>query len=187
MNLQVCEENIGGSIIRIYGHPISDFIFFRMVFWGPGQFEIAETLGDDPAYQPYFRFTRDIDGGEPYNPTDLLLEYKISDLVIPMTNGTQKFTNFAALTDIRRIEVQLASGSIGIDRIEIVNPACDGVSGSVWIGHPVEEGGIVDTGDWLGIVNVSDEPYIWSYDLDGWLYIDPDQATPNGGWFFVPR
>lgn len=186
MNLLPGDENLGGSVIRIYGDAVSEFVFFKMVFWGPSQFEIAETLGDDPTYQPYFRFTRDIDGGEEYTPSQLLLEYKFSDLVVPMTNGDQKFTDFAAFADIRRIEVQLASGIIGLDRIEIANPD-DGVSGSVWIGRPVDENGNVDTGDWLGEVNVSDDPYIWSYDLESWLYIDPDEATPAGSWIYVIR
>lgn len=51
-----------------------------------------------------------------------------------------------------------------------------------WRSYPVGENGWVDTGSWLSWVNVSNDPWIWSASLQGWLY-SQDQSD----WFYIPR
>lgn len=189
MNLQVCEENLDASVIRIYGNipdgnpPGTAFMYVRMVFFaisGP----IAETGVRDSQ-----QFPEDLGGymklkdEDTTNASELLAEFPFSKLKVPIV-GTD-FTNFAALADVRGIELQMGTGTIEIDRIEIVNEMCDGGGGgNDWGGNPVDGDGNVDTGSWLGWLNVDSAPYAWSYGLDGWVYVDESTLSPTGGWIY---
>lgn len=55
-----------------------------------------------------------------------------------------------------------------------------------WFGYPVDAGGNVDTGSFMGFLNVTlAAPWVWSFSLNNWLYI-PD-VTEGGAWAFVHR
>lgn len=57
-----------------------------------------------------------------------------------------------------------------------------------WGQYPVEEAnGAVDTGDFLGWINVATSPWIWSYDLSGWMYLPEENIDQNGGWTYIFR
>jgi hypothetical protein len=54
-----------------------------------------------------------------------------------------------------------------------------------WGGYPIaNDAGDVDTGDWLGWINVSAAPYIFSYSL-GWIYMTEPDAAATGSWGYV--
>ncbi len=52
------------------------------------------------------------------------------------------------------------------------------------IGNSIANGW-VNTGDWLGYVNVDNAPWIYSDDLDNWMYIEEANVSSSGGWVFV--
>ncbi|MEX0323739.1 MAG: spondin domain-containing protein [Puniceicoccaceae bacterium] len=57
-----------------------------------------------------------------------------------------------------------------------------------WGQYPVDgASGIVDTGDFLGLINVSASPWIWSYDLSSWIYFPEENINQNGGWTYILR
>jgi hypothetical protein len=49
----------------------------------------------------------------------------------------------------------------------------------------VDAAGNVDTTPWLGWVNVAAKPYIWSYTLNTYMYIDEGSITSGGSWVYV--
>jgi hypothetical protein len=58
-----------------------------------------------------------------------------------------------------------------------------------WAGYTVDEAsGNVDTGDWLGLLHVTPSPWVYSYSLGKWLFIDPSKiSNSSGGWAFAPK
>jgi hypothetical protein len=56
-----------------------------------------------------------------------------------------------------------------------------------WIVFHIDENGDADTGKWIGWINVNLAPYIWSYSLTGWMYVDEYSVTDSGMWTYVFR
>ena len=54
-----------------------------------------------------------------------------------------------------------------------------------WAGYLVLESGDCNTGDWLGWVNVSAKPWILSYSLNQWIYIEEAAVSDVGSWVYV--
>jgi hypothetical protein len=65
-------------------------------------------------------------------------------------------------------------------------PAGDGTGGDpdTWYGYAVGEEGWVDTGTWMGWVNVEHDPFIYVLDLAGYLYVPT--AMESGAWVYRP-
>ena len=57
----------------------------------------------------------------------------------------------------------------------------------VWAGLPVDENGNVDTGDVLGWINVSSGNWVWSYNLEAWLYLEEPTDLSAGVWSYVTK
>lgn len=56
-----------------------------------------------------------------------------------------------------------------------------------WAGYPISEDGVhVDTGDFLGMVNIQHDPWIWVYSLDRYIYMPSDGVLMEGSWSFLP-
>jgi hypothetical protein len=51
-----------------------------------------------------------------------------------------------------------------------------------WLGYPVSEQGWVDTGSWLGWVNVTNDPFVWMDKLGKYTHISGDS-----GWVYLPK
>lgn len=47
--------------------------------------------------------------------------------------------------------------------------------------------GNVDTHGWLGLLNVSHSPWIYSYSLDTWIHMPEDRLTEFGAWAHIAR
>lgn len=60
-----------------------------------------------------------------------------------------------------------------------------GTVGLTWAGYPRDELGNVNTGDWLGYLDVSYGDWVWSYSLSGWLYLPESSVGEAGAWTFV--
>ena len=91
-------------------------------------------------------------------------------------------------------------GPKGVDSMHFDNIAIDtsglnlstpsaggGNPGDSWAGYPVLDGGDCNTGDWLGWVNVLTEPWIWSYTLNGWFYVEEGNIGAGGSWIYMPK
>lgn len=52
-----------------------------------------------------------------------------------------------------------------------------------WYGYEIVDG-LANTEGWLGWLSVADDPWIFSYSLEGWLYL-PEQTTDSGAWVYV--
>lgn len=74
--------------------------------------------------------------------------------------------------------------NISIRTGEDLIPGDPGSSG-MYAGYPVLEGGFVDTGAWLGFLYVGDSPWVWSYTLNNWLFMEEPEADSPGAWVFV--
>ena len=84
-------------------------------------------------------------------------------------------------------------GAKGIDFFLFDNVAIDTAaqnltmptSGATWAGYPVDSLGYVDTGAWMGYINVNFAPIIWSVSLNAWMYM-PEASVGNGGaWTYI--
>ena len=64
------------------------------------------------------------------------------------------------------------------DGVNLTNPLCYG-------GYSVDGSRDVDSDDWLGWINVAKAPYIWSYSLNNWIYMEEPAADAPGGWAYV--
>ncbi|HSH09911.1 MAG TPA: hypothetical protein VK995_05955, partial [Oceanipulchritudo sp.] len=90
--------------------------------------------------------------------------------------GTWLFTPEAYVT---------SSGSwvYAIDPNGTGNP--DGGAGGTWEGYPVDEQGYVNTGSFLGYLQVSTAPWVWSVALETWLYVPPGSLAAGQAWIYV--
>jgi hypothetical protein len=66
-----------------------------------------------------------------------------------------------------------------------VTPTGDGPVEQTWAGFPVDESGNCDTGDFLGYINVSEAPKVYSYACKTYLYMDESYVGPGGAWAYV--
>lgn len=56
-----------------------------------------------------------------------------------------------------------------------------------WAGYPIQaDGHSVDTGDFLGWMDVDNQPWIYCYDLGHWIYCEEEAVTETGAWVYMP-
>lgn len=61
----------------------------------------------------------------------------------------------------------------------------DGGSSSTWGPWDIVANGDVNTEGWMGWLNVTFKPWIWSYARDGWVYAEEPNAS--GGWVYMMK
>lgn len=54
-----------------------------------------------------------------------------------------------------------------------------------WYGFDISAEGWVDTGDWMGMIYVTNDPWVYSLDLQNWVYISADGVGEAGAWSYV--
>lgn len=74
------------------------------------------------------------------------------------------------------------SGSITFGNLE---GYIEGEEIPMWAGYEIDENGDVDTGSWMGKLYVEHSPWVWSYDLGAYVFIDPANVGPGGSWIYV--
>lgn len=55
-----------------------------------------------------------------------------------------------------------------------------------WAGYTVDESGYADTGDWMGMVYVTNDPWIYVYDLGKYVHIPTEAVSESGAWIYTP-
>ncbi|MEX0331897.1 MAG: hypothetical protein AB3N64_10780 [Puniceicoccaceae bacterium] len=98
-----------------------------------------------------------------------------------LTSGT----SFASSYDFTFDEANLGKNRGSLTGVAIAEVA--GSGGNTWKGYPVGDAGYVDTGGWLGWVNVIEDPWIYSVPFASWMYISTEQSGEGGAWVYVLR
>ena len=70
--------------------------------------------------------------------------------------------------------------------VEYVRVYAPADSAMEWRGWPLSASGYADTGDWLGMLYVMEDPWVYSPAM-GWIYL-PETTEPQAGeWGWIPR
>jgi hypothetical protein len=57
---------------------------------------------------------------------------------------------------------------------------------ATWAGYPVDgDGRSVDTGNFLGWIDIAEEPWIYVYSLNKYIYAPVDNISASGGWVWI--
>ena len=57
----------------------------------------------------------------------------------------------------------------------------------MWGPYSFVTSGYVDTGNFLDVLWVTLEPWVWSWKLQKWLYVDSTRVADGKGWVFIPK
>lgn len=84
-------------------------------------------------------------------------------------------------------------GPLGVDhngewpqRMEVEYVRVYALADDAWRGFPRVGEDFADTGDWLGMLYVAAEPWVYAFD-HGWLFMPEPGHAENGGWIWRPR
>lgn len=59
---------------------------------------------------------------------------------------------------------------------------------SSWAGFPVEpDGRNVNTGSFIGWIDIGSPPWVWSYSLSRFIYLPEGNVSESGAWSYVPN
>ncbi|NDV62270.1 hypothetical protein G0Q06_07410 [Puniceicoccales bacterium CK1056] len=64
-------------------------------------------------------------------------------------------------------------------------PDFGGGSGNTWAGYAVSPEGWVNTGAWLGLIYVNEAPFVYSADLETYIYLPEDLVGDAGAWSYI--
>ena len=61
-------------------------------------------------------------------------------------------------------------------------------SALLWAGYPIfNEARDVDTGGFMGWLNIFHAQWAWSYGLNSWMYLPEESVDESGAWVYVLR
>lgn len=126
-------------------------------------------------------------GGAEYAEQTLVAENK------NFRNGTTDPLNrFAVLAYYGAASGPDGADPVGFDDIYVaageVLSTPPGDSFGMWGPYPISNAeGDVNTGDFMGWLNVTLDPYLYSYTLDAWIYMEASGVSETGGWAYVYR
>lgn len=124
--------------------------------------------------------------------SDDLYDYQMTVTYVSKENPTHTNTKTYTFTGVNGNEVVSlfhvtnSAGMVEGDAWAISNASAEFTgTNTTWANYPVTEDSIVDTGDWMGFLNVANDPWAYSFSLDQWLYIRQSSVTENGSWVYV--
>ncbi len=127
--------------------------------WGTA----AGTLTDPMANSLPFTFSSD--ARESFDATGL-------------STGVPAGSGLAASISITGTAPRFQFAAIAFDMVE-------GGAAPGWAGYPIaNSNGDVDTGAWLGWINVSHGDWVWKYSTGQWVYLPEDYVTDGGAWAY---
>lgn len=109
-----------------------------------------------------------------------------TDVSLPNTTGWQTVelgeVDLQAGENTLRLSTQSGNFELAWLKLETTD------GGDTWKGLPVDANGNANTNSWLGWINVSDAPWIFSYSLNNWIYpqaaLEPVFHT-DSQWIYV--
>jgi hypothetical protein len=157
---------------RIHGTPAGSVVM-RPFIKTLGYNEFGWEYQIKPDYTEFASLTNDLQEFE--------LSITFPDLTVDDSFQVVQF-GFEISTDY--VDEAMGVGSIYFQDLEgyVV-----GTGGETWFGYDVVDGGWVDTMDWLGWVNVTDDPWVISVPLDKHIYVPSDQPSEGGAWMYIPK
>jgi hypothetical protein len=91
---------------------------------------------------------------------------------LPLTPNDPKYADLRqTVLDAKYISLELVTGVI--------------VEPTTWAGYDINEDGDVDTVDWMGFLNVTNAPWVYSYTLGKYIYLPEANVSDNGAWAYV--
>ena len=60
------------------------------------------------------------------------------------------------------------------------------VTGS-WAGYDVWDNRYADTEGWIGWLDISSSPFVYSLSLNGWMYLPENSVDAMGSWIYLFR
>jgi hypothetical protein len=160
---------------------------------------INETLKDDFDYVPFSDFDAPLDG---QNPRDTSAAAIVASAAIELYGMTGEE---AFLIDAEAIMESLSSPlyfSIGSRYQSLVlaasekwgEPEVGAIFSDYYFletlyrykGLDLGPGEVTgnDTETWMGWLSANADPYVYNYNVEGWMYAYPGTLTPGGGWFY---
>ena len=82
-------------------------------------------------------------------------------------------------------------GNLGVEGQETVTTPVEVLSGvmiqtSTWAGYEIDADGVsVNTGDFLGWIDISADPYVYVYSLDTYVYLPESAVADSGSWMWI--
>jgi endoglucanase Acf2 len=73
-----------------------------------------------------------------------------------------------------------------IYEISVTGRAVAQTEAPIWRGFPYVDPQLVVADGWLGWLEVSKDPWVWSYSLNTWIYVPEGDKSSVGGWIYVP-
>lgn len=124
----------------------------------------------------------------------------VDGLKFAITNSGADYVSFrnSALgsATIDQIGFVAATADVGVDwyfsnmRIMTGDSISDADNGGPvepegWYGYEISAEGWVDTAAWMGMVYVANDPWVYSLDLQNWIYIPANGVFEAGAWSYV--
>ncbi|WP_163966979.1 hypothetical protein [Oceanipulchritudo coccoides] len=113
----------------------------------------------------------------------------LADQDILLQTGTADYDPAAGISRFGFLGDSDAKGGAEVYFDNVVLKTGDSIGeggSSGWLGYMVEDG-YADTGNWLGLVNVVNAPWIYNEALTGWMYLEETSASEDGAWIWVYR
>jgi hypothetical protein len=153
---------------------------------------LEDKLGEPQPMTTYLVVTRyDFDAAGVLQGQSIWVNPNSADMGTPdlVSNHSQPgYDTF--VNPIVSMDITTYTGTMRYDNIKIADswnavvPQASG--GATWALWPVaNEIMDVNTGAWMGWINVFYAPWIYSYNLDQWLFIEESAVTESGGWAYV--
>jgi hypothetical protein len=134
-------------------------------------YEFVETTSSDPA-----------------NPTEGGNYFVLGSVEAPLT-GDSVTVNLGILPSLENPENN--DGGKGIGGFQIMTPevfANGGpIGGDTWAGLEIDAEGWVNTGPWLGFLNVSGGDWVWAESWAVYIYMPEAFVSEGGAWLFYPN
>lgn len=61
------------------------------------------------------------------------------------------------------------------------------VVGAQWGGYDIIDGRYIDTDPWLGFLEITNDPWLFSYSLEKYIYLPESQVSTSGAWMYIPN
>jgi hypothetical protein len=97
-----------------------------------------------------------------------------------------RIDSLADATDPSLSGAQVATVT-SMDLVTTIKPQVVNPPANPWDIFGVDQSGWTDTGDWLGQLNVNERPWVWSHNMQKYLYIPDGSVSMGGAWAYFPN
>lgn len=164
--------------------------------------EIGLTMDDPSAEAPVFAGDQTSDmlqlaGSIVKSGSEYLATLTITNLTTGTLLGTATSTfsgasydafmsgeKTAHLSAAQFFSAPVAASKINVDSFSVSTDIPE--QPATWAGFEIDEDGWIDTGEWLGALWVTNDPWIWIHDTGSYVYLPEANVSESGGWLYLP-